>query len=152
MTEKPRTGPDRQPRMTLADMEAFFAAEFPQATRESAGYTIEAIGYGEARLRLAFQERNLRPGGTLSGASIMALADVALYAALLGAIGPVALAVTTNFSINFLRKPEPRDLVARCRYLKIGRSLAIGQVELVQDGSDDPLAHVVATFSIPPKG
>ncbi|GLK68275.1 PaaI family thioesterase [Hansschlegelia plantiphila] len=137
--------------MTLADVESFLDAEFPQIAHGGVTYVLEDVGYGSARMRLLFHERHLRPGGTLSGPSMMALADVALYVALLAAIGPVKLAVTTNLTINFLRKPEPRDLVANCRYLKVGRSLAVGEADLVQDGSDERVAHVVATYSIPPR-
>jgi uncharacterized protein (TIGR00369 family) len=151
MTEKPRPPAERAPRMTLVEVEAFLAAEFPQLAHEGKAFALEAVGYGTARMRLIFHDRHLRPGGTLSGPSMMALADVALYVALLGAIGPVPLAVTTNLSINFLRKPEPRDLVAECRYMKIGRSLAVGEAELLQDGQPESVAHVVATYSIPPR-
>jgi uncharacterized protein (TIGR00369 family) len=151
MTQKPRPAEDRPARMTLDEVEAFLAAEFPQMQRDGPTYRIEAIGYGSTTMRLLFHDRHLRPGGTISGPSMMALADVALYVALLGAIGPVKLAVTTSLSINFLRRPEPRDVVATCRYLKIGRSLAVGEAELRSDGSDDVIAHVVATYSIPPK-
>lgn len=152
MTEKPRLPAERAPLMTLEEIEAFLAAEFPQLAHDGPSFFVESVGYGTSRMRLAYHERHLRPGGTLSGPSIMALADVALYVALLGAIGPVKLAVTTNLSINFLRKPAPRDLVAECRFMKIGRSLAVGEAELVQDGGSDSLAHAVATYSIPPKG
>ena len=75
-----------------------------------------------------YHERHLRPGGTVSGPAMMALADLALYVAMLAQIGPVALAVTTNLAFNFLRKPEPRGLVAECRLLKLGRRLAVGEV------------------------
>ncbi|RXF75208.1 PaaI family thioesterase [Hansschlegelia zhihuaiae] len=137
--------------MTLRELKAFLAAEFPQLSQEGSTYEVEAVGYGAARMRLLFHDRHLRPGGTVSGPSMMALADVALYVALLGAIGPVKLAVTTSFTINFLRRPEPRDVVATCRYLKVGRTLAVGEAELRSDGLDEVIAHVVATYSIPPK-
>lgn len=150
MTEKPRSRADRAARMTLVEIDAFLAAEFPQIAHDGPTYRVEEVGYGAARMRLFYHERHLRPGGTLSGPSMMGLADVALYVALLGAIGPVRLAVTTSFTINFMRRPEPRDLVATCRYLKIGRSLAVGEAELASDGVAEPVAHVVATYSIPP--
>lgn len=150
MTEMPLPTSDLAPRMTLAEMEAFLAAEFPQV-RLGADYDLEAVGYGAARMRLIYAERHLRPGGTLSGPAMMALADVALYVALLGAIGPVKLAVTTSFSVNFLKRPDACDLIAHCRYLKIGRSLAVGEAELRPEGSAEAAAHVVATYSIPPR-
>lgn len=152
MTQKPRPSDDRSPRLTLAELEAFLAREFPQMNQDGPTYEIEEIGYGSSRMRLIVSERHLRPGGTVSGPSMMALADVALYVALLGAIGPVKLAVTTSLTINFLRRPGLGDVVADCRYLKIGRTLAVGEAELRSVGSDDVIAHVTATYSIPPKG
>ena len=95
--------------------------------------------------------RTVRPGGTVAGPALMALADVCMYAVVLGLIGRVELAVTTNLSINFLRKPEPRDLVAECRLLKLGKRLAVGEVTLLSDGMPEPVAHVTSTYSIPAK-
>jgi uncharacterized protein (TIGR00369 family) len=94
----------------------------------------------------------LRPGGTVSGPTLMALADFAMYVVLLSAIGPVGLAVTTNLNINFLRKGQPgRDVLAAARLLKLGKRLAVGEVNLLSGGSPDPIAHVTATYSIPSK-
>lgn len=152
MTQKPRPAEDRASRLTLAEVDAFLAAEFPQMNQDGKTYVVEEIGYGSGRMRLLVSERHLRPGGTVSGPAMMALADVALYVALLGAIGPVKLAVTTSLTINFLRRPALSDVVAECRYLKIGRSLAVGEASLRSDGSDDLIAHATATYSIPPKG
>lgn len=151
MTEMPRSSSDRTPRLTLAETEAFLAVEFPQMAHGGPTYVIEDVGFGTARMRLLVRDEHLRPGGTVSGPAMMALADIALYVALLGAIGPVPLAVTTNFSINFLRRPDPQDVVASCRYLKIGRTLAVGEGELLMAGGDEAIAHVVGTYSIPPK-
>jgi uncharacterized protein (TIGR00369 family) len=151
MTQKPRPLVDRSPKLTLEELEAFLAVEFPQMAHGGPNYEIEEVGYGTSRVRLLCHDRHLRPGGTVSGPSMMALADIGLYVALLGAIGRVKLAVTTNLSINFLRRPEPRDVIANCRYLKIGRTLAVGEAELASDGGDEVIAHVVATYSIPPK-
>lgn len=148
MTEMPRIAGDVRPRLTLDELKLFLSVEFPQL---DAGFVVEACGHGTARMRLVVDDSRLRPGGTVSGPSMMALADVALYVALLGAIGPVKLAVTTNFSINFLRRPAPRDVIAECRYIKIGRSLAVGEADLFSDGVAEPVAHVVATYAIPPK-
>nr|WP_306672427.1 PaaI family thioesterase [Geothrix fuzhouensis] len=93
----------------------------------------------------------MRPGGTVSGPMLMGVADVALYVAILGVIGIVPLAVTTSLTINFLRKPTAdRRIIARCRLLKVGRALAIGEVSLYSEGLDEPVAHVVGTYSIPP--
>lgn len=113
---------------------------------------VEAIGEGTARLLLPASPETLRPGGTISGPSMMTLADYALYAAVLGAIGRVELAVTTSLTINFLRKPPPGDLVADARLLKVGKRLAYGEVVIYSEavGEEDPVAHVTSTYSIPP--
>ncbi|MFM9973694.1 MAG: PaaI family thioesterase [Beijerinckiaceae bacterium] len=139
------------PMMSITEMEAFLDKEFPQIHMGGRIFSVEAVGHGFCRMRMAYHERNLRPGGTLSGPSIFALADIAFYVALLGALGPVALAVTTNLNINFLRKPEPRDLIGECRMLKLGKRLAVGEVMLFSEGEEEPVAHVTGTYSIPPK-
>ncbi len=93
----------------------------------------------------------LRPGGTVSGPVLMTTADLALYAALLGEIGLVPLAVTTNLNINFMRKPSAdRDIIGECRLMKVGRSLAVGEVWLYSEGVEEPVAHVTGTYAIPP--
>ena len=101
-------------------------------------------------LRLPYREDFLRPGGTISGPLLMGLADLAMYGLVLGAIGRVELAVTTNLSINFLRRPPPKDLEARARLLKLGKRLAVGEVEIYSVGEDEMVAHAVATYSLPP--
>src|SRR5207245_5093496 len=101
-------------------------------------------------IRERFHERMLRPGGTVSGPTLMALADVAMYVVLLSAIGPVGLAVTTNLTINFLRKGAPgQDVLAAAKLLKLGKRLAVGEVNLLSGSSPDPIAHVTSTYSIP---
>jgi uncharacterized protein (TIGR00369 family) len=91
----------------------------------------------------------LRPGGTISGPTMMALADFAMYVAVFSAIGPQTLAVTTNLNINFLRKPAQADLLADARLMKIGKRLAVGEVTIYSDGENEPVAHVTSTYSIP---
>jgi acyl-coenzyme A thioesterase PaaI-like protein len=91
----------------------------------------------------------LRPGGTISGPSMFALADVALYVAILAQIGPVGLAVTTNMNINFLRKPPPRDLIGETRLIKLGKRLAVGEVALYSVGDPEMVAHATGAYSIP---
>ena len=113
------------------------------------GFHVEAIGHGSARCRLPASESALRPGGTISGPAQMALADYALYAAILGALGEVAEAVTTNLTINFLVRPQPGDLVADCRLLKLGRRLAVGEGD-IRDAGGTLVSHCTATYSIPP--
>jgi uncharacterized protein (TIGR00369 family) len=132
--------------LTAADLRAFLTREFPQIEGE---FAVEEIGPLRARMRLLYGERHLRPGGTISGPSMFALADVALYAAILASIGPVALAVTTNLNINFLRKPEPADLIGEARLLKLGKRLAVGEVAIVSTVSDELVAHATGTYAIP---
>jgi uncharacterized protein (TIGR00369 family) len=130
--------------------------DFERIMRESLAFAADlgietlAIEYGAARLRLPFREGFLRPGGTVGGPILMGLADVALYAAVLGAIGPVHLAVTANLTINFLRKPGPAAVLAEAQLLKTGKRLAVGEVALYTEGDPEMVAHVVATYSIPP--
>lgn len=142
-------------------MNAFMAQHFPQAGIGS-DYRVEALQAMGARLRLVYGERHLRPGGTISGPSMFTLADLAIYAAILGEIGvgddPAradisagALSVTTNLSINFLRKPDQRDLIGDARLMKLGKRLAVGEVWMHSEGEGEPVAHAVATYSIPPR-
>ncbi len=133
--------------MTAADLNAFMLAGFPRWDR--AGVTIEHAEHRAVRLRMTTGERSLRPGGTVSGPTMFMLADTALYAAVLASVGPKALAVTTNMSINFLRKPPPSDLIAECRLLKLGKRLAVGYVTIYSDGEDEPVAQATGTYSIP---
>ena len=116
------------------------------------GFVTEEIGHGTARVRLPAGEAHIRPGGTLIGPAQMALADFTMYAALLGAIGEVPLAVTTSLNINFLQRPRPGDLVATCRLLKLGKRLAVGDITVLSNGLTGPVAHATATYSIPPRG
>ena len=137
--------------MTLADIRAFLDREFPQIGAERR-YTVEALRPRGARLRAPYHESQIRPGGTISGPTMMALADVSLYVTVLASIGPVALAVTTNLNINFLRRPAPRDLISECRLLKLGNRLAVGEVSIFSEGEEEePVAHVTGTYSIPPR-
>lgn len=135
-------------KMQAEALNAFLAAEFPQV---AASYHIERVAPMEADIRLMAQERHLRPGGTISGPSMFELADLAMYVVTLAMIGPVALAVTTNASIDFLRKPAAgRDLLARARLLKLGKVLAVGDVMIVNDGAPEVLARASLTYAIPP--
>jgi uncharacterized protein (TIGR00369 family) len=136
--------------MTLAEIRAFLDQEFPQLQAEGR-YTVEELRPRGARLRAAYHENQTRPGGTISGPTMMALADVSLYVAVLASIGPVALAVTTNLNINFLRRPAPRDLISECSLLKLGNRLAVGEVTIFSEGEEAPVAHVTGTYSIPPR-
>lgn len=138
-----------QLRMDAAALTAFLAQEFGQVAEDFAVERVEATGL---RLRLRVADKHLRPGGTVSGPSIFALADVAMYLAILARIGPVALAVTTNCAVDFMRKPAAgRDLTAEARVLKLGRSLAVGDVLVFSEGLADPVARAGLTYAIPPK-
>lgn len=104
-----------------------------------------------ALMRLDTGDRHLRPGGTISGPTMMGLADAAMYALVMANLGPVALAVTTNLNINFYRKPAPGVLHARASMLKLGRRLAVGEVLLYTEDPAASVAHVTLTYSIPPQ-
>jgi uncharacterized protein (TIGR00369 family) len=134
--------------MTAAELESFYAVHFPQL--DDFRFKIESVEDKFIQVRLLYHDLQLRPGGTISGPTLMTLADTAMYSLVLSLIGPVALAVTTNLNINFLRKPAPVDVIARARLLKLGSRLAVGDVEIFSEGNNDPVAHAVVTYSIPP--
>jgi uncharacterized protein (TIGR00369 family) len=138
-------------KLSVKELEGLLAAEFPQMFGPQGGYVIEEVRHGGCRVRRRFSDRSLRPGGTLSGATMMALADFAMYVAVLASIGWVPLAVTTNLNINFLKKPARRDLVADVRLIKLGKRLAVGDIGIRSDGDEDLVAHVTSTYSIPPQ-
>ncbi len=132
---------------TKEELMDFFKRDFPQAD-----FLIESIDNQSATIRKEINQNHLRPGGTVSGPVLMEVADAALYVAILGEIGLVALAVTTNLNITFLRKPSSdKDIIATCKLLKVGKLLVIGEVSLFSDGSSEPVAHAVGTYAIPPK-
>jgi uncharacterized protein (TIGR00369 family) len=136
-------------KMSVAELEEFLRVEFPQSFG-SGDTTIESADGTTCLLRQRYSERMLRPGGTVSGPTLMALADCAMYVVLLSAIGPIGLAVTTNLNINFLRKGQAgQDILAEARLLKLGKRLAVGEVNLLSGTSPDPIAHVTSTYSIP---
>jgi uncharacterized protein (TIGR00369 family) len=137
------------PKLTADELQRLLAGEFPQMFGAEAGLSIERVEQRGCRVRQTFRANTLRPGGTISGVAMMSLADVTMYIAVLAAIGWVPLAVTTNLSINFLRKPGPRDLLAECRLLKLGKRLAVGEVTIFSDGMEEPVAHATTTYSIP---
>ena len=136
--------------MTVEELERFLATEFPQVFNGVSGVSIAEVWHEGCVVRQAYREAFIRPGGTISGPTMMALADFAMYVAVLATVGPVPLAVTTNFTINFLRKPAQRDLIAEVRLIKLGKRLAIGEVEIYSDGEEDMVAHATSTYSIPP--
>jgi uncharacterized protein (TIGR00369 family) len=137
------------PRLTRNELMDRLRAEFPEMSNAMNGCDLEEVWHGGCRLRMPFNDRSLRPGGTLSGVTMMGLADFAMYVAVLSAIGWVPLAVTTNLTINFLKKPAARDLVAEARLLKLGKRLAVGEIGIRSSGEDDLVAHATSTYSIP---
>ena len=137
----------RQPVMDATELQAFLEEVFPQ---QNGRLSVEAVGPMTARMRMPVAYENLRPGGTVSGPSMFTLADCTFYVAVLAMIGRQALTVTTNLNINFLRKPPEADLIADARILKLGRSLATGDVSVFSDGMADPVAHATVTYAIPP--
>jgi acyl-coenzyme A thioesterase PaaI-like protein len=131
---------------TKAEIVDFLAREFPQSQ-----CIVEEVGDRSATVSHPVGPAQLRPGDTVSGPLLMAVADVALYVAILGTIGLVPLAVTTSLTINFLRKPSARNpIVGICRLMKVGRILVVGEVALYSDPKEDMVAHAVGTYSIPP--
>ncbi len=139
-----------QPIMNADEIGAFLDREFPQIHLNGRVFSVGEVRPGEATVRLDAAEAHLRPGGTVSGPTLFSLADLAAYVAILAHIGPVALAVTTSLSINFLRRPPTAPLLATGRILKLGRRLAVVEVGVRPEAGGDMVAHATATYSIPP--
>jgi uncharacterized protein (TIGR00369 family) len=135
--------------MDAGALQAFIASDFPQMNAGGPAYAVAEVGEGFATVRLDPDDRHLRPGGTISGPTLFALADFAAYMAILAAIGPVALAVTTNLNINFLRKAGLGPVLGTARILKLGKRLAV--IDIAIESSGDLVAHATATYSIPPR-
>lgn len=138
-----------QSRISVAEFEAIAAEKLPFV--DMLGMQIDSIDADGVTMRARYNPDQLRPGGTIAGPVMMGLADCAVYVLVLSHIGPVELAVTTNLSINFLRKPEPGDLLARAGMLKLGSRLAVAEVSMYSElNQNDVVAHATATYSIPP--
>ncbi|MCB1364466.1 MAG: PaaI family thioesterase [Rhodobacteraceae bacterium] len=134
--------------MTASEVMDYMAEEFPQVRDD---FAIDALGEDRLTMRLLVDDRHLRPGGTVSGPSMFALADCAVYAMVLARVGRKALAVTTSCSMDFMRKPAAGvDVIAECRLLKLGRALAVGDLLLYSAGQEAPVARATMTYSIPP--
>jgi uncharacterized protein (TIGR00369 family) len=134
-------------KMTIAEVTAFLEKVFPQIDQD---FDILSLSKDEVVVRMNVQTRHLRPGGTVSGPAMFALADVSYYIATLALIGPEALTVTTNCSIDFMRRPAATDMIAKARVLKLGRTLSVGDVLLYSEGQVAPVARANLTYSIPP--
>jgi uncharacterized protein (TIGR00369 family) len=136
--------------LTKDELDTYLGEVFPQVWHE---FAIDAVSEDRLTMRLLTGSQHVRPGGTVSGPSMFALADVAVYAMVLARVGRQALAVTTNCAIDFMRKPGiGADLVAECRLLKLGRALAVGDVLIFTEGDPKPVARASLTYSIPPVG
>ena len=137
------------PKMDAEALTAFMAEAFAQVADD---YTVVSATEEALTLALNAGPQHLRPGGTVSGPTLFALADVAMYLAVLSRIGPEALAVTTNVAIDFMRKPPAgARLTCTARVLKLGRALAVGDALIVAEGLNGPVARAGLTYSIPPK-
>ena len=134
-------------KMQKDELEMFLSREFPQVSDE---VEIAELTESQVTMRLVASDKHLRPGGTISGPTMFMLADVCFYLALLSAIGPQALTVTTSAHISFMRKPSPAPLLATARRLKLGKTLAVGDVLLFSEGMEAPVAHASMTYAIPP--
>lgn len=136
-------------KMTVDEMQAFLLEHFPDITDN---FIVEDLSDHQATVRMQIDKRNLRAGNTVNGPSMFAAADVAFYIVLMAMIGPQALAVTTNCSIDFMRKPAAgQDLLAVATIHKLGRVLAVGDVMIYSEGSEKPVARAGVTYSIPPQ-
>lgn len=136
-------------KMDKEALNAFLQEAFPQVSGE---FRVEEVAPDVTVVRLMVSARHLRPGGTVSGPSMFGLADVAAYLATLAVIGPQALAVTTNCSIDFMRKPAAdRDLIARAHVLKLGKQLSVTDVLIYSEGADAPVARATLTYALPPR-
>jgi acyl-coenzyme A thioesterase PaaI-like protein len=139
--------PER-PVMTIPALQDILDTSFPETT---VPYVIEELTPTTVRMRLVVGASNSRPGGTVSGPSLMAFADCAAWMVIMGQIGPIALSVTTSFHIDFLRRPELVDVTGVATLLKLGRRLAVAEVAMCSIGSDDLVAKAQVTYSIPPR-
>jgi uncharacterized protein (TIGR00369 family) len=136
-------------RISVAEFEAIMREQLPFA--QAMGPEVMELSAQRTVFRLPYKSDFLRPGGTIGGPLLMALADLALYGAVMAALGPVVQAVTTNLNISFLRLPPPADIVANARLIKVGKRLAVGTVELFSGQDPDMVAHVSGTYSLPPR-
>jgi len=132
--------------MDAAEVNAFLE-EIGKGTTDH--YVVEEIGHRSARSRMLFTQDRLRPGGIVGGPSLMALADFAVWVALLGEVGPEPMTVTVSLHINFLKPVPPGDVIADTRLHKVGKRLATGDVVMYADGDDEPAAQASVTYSIP---
>lgn len=138
-----------EPKMDVDALNALMRAEFSQVAGD---FVVQNVSSMCTTVRMPVADQHLRPGGTISGPTMFALADVSMYLAVLAMIGPVTLAVTTNCSIDFMRKPAAGvDLIANARLHKLGKSLAVGDVLIHSEGMVEAVARASLTYAIPPR-
>jgi uncharacterized protein (TIGR00369 family) len=138
-----------EPKLSKEELTRLLERDFSETFNATSGLRIEELWHGGCRVRQAFQADHLRPGGTISGPTMMRLTDVSMYVAVLSAIGWAPLAVTTQITIHFMRKPSAAALVAECRLLKLGKRIAVGEVGIRSEGGDELVAHATSSYSIP---
>jgi uncharacterized protein (TIGR00369 family) len=138
--------------MSLTPAEITHVIQHGVPASGESGFRVEALTAQGVVCRLPYSDRQLRPGGTLSGPAMMTLADAAMYAAVLARLGRLEMAVTQNLNINFLARPKPADLLAEVEILKMGRRTVVLDVKIFSDGSPDVVAHATGTYSLPPAG
>ena len=137
--------------MTAGEVNELLARVFPQLNRQHRFYEAVEIFPGGCTVRLNADESHLRPGGTVSGPALFALADIGGYVCVLSHFGPNALSVTTNLNINFVRKAEAGPIDGHCRILKLGKNLMVFDIDMVAGPDRQTVAHATGTYSIPPK-
>jgi uncharacterized protein (TIGR00369 family) len=135
------------PTLNASELIELMHRAFPQAEPDK--FRIDTVADGNVRFRFVADDSNLRPGATVSGPTLMALSDLGMYFLVLSMLGPVVLAVTTSLNINFLRKPSAGELVVVGKLLKLGKRLAVGEVSVFSQGSEEPVSHATVTYSIP---
>ena len=134
--------------MTKSELEAFLRREFPQSADV---VRIESLHAGRLRTSMAVGWEHFRPGGTISGPAMFFLADVSVYLTILSVAGPIASAVTTNCSIDFMRKPSPDSLLAETRLLKLGRRIAVADAMIYSKWGGEPVARAGLSYALPPE-
>jgi uncharacterized protein (TIGR00369 family) len=139
--------------LNVKRVEELIDARFPQIHSGGRNLVVEEVGFRTARVRMKANPRHIRPGGTISGPSMFSLADFSVYVAVIATLGERGIdAVTSNLNINFLAKPEPADMTADVKLIRLGRRLAVGEVELYSEGGSDMVAHAIATYALPVMG
>jgi uncharacterized protein (TIGR00369 family) len=136
--------------LSAQQLNDFISEVYPQMMDQFPGYECTLVEPGHVIVQMTTDGRHIRAGGTISGPTLFALADMGGYACVLSHVGREALAVTTNLNINFMRKAEPGLLLADCRILKLGKRLMVFEASIVTNKSSAVIAHATGTYAIPP--